>query len=157
MITKEYSKGLSEVLVILDNIEPEYVNKIPKNVRSFFAQNAAKDYIPNFDTKAEIKNMDLLNETKSILSVIYLNYWAKNKEEKDNFIKILKNNQKIVDERRREKYNPDKIFETNSNLYQNSISQEPVKQNESLVEYKESFFGSIISKIKDWLKSLFKK
>ena len=134
MITKEYAKGLTE--------------------------NADKDYIPNFDPKATIKEMNLLQETKDILSVIYLNYWAESQEEKEQFYEILNQNQKKLDEEKREKYHPDKIFdnqpETVTNATDENVSSVPVKQEEALVVSSENIFHKFILKIKEWIKK-FKK
>lgn len=157
MVTKEYSEGLAEVLAILDNTEIEYVNKIPEKVRRFFKENASKDYIPNINMDSEIKDMDLKKETKHILSVRYINYWTENQEEKREFTKILKDNQKAVDNEIREKYNPDKIFDNQSEVQIKPNLQESVLPEESLVVQKESFFGKLILKIKSWILRLNKK
>jgi len=154
MITKEYAEGLTEVLTILDNAETEYSEKIPKQLMAFFRENAANDYTPNIDTSSEIKDMNLKKETKQILSIIYMNYWTKNEEEKNEFKSVLKENQRLIDEEIREKYNPDKIFENKSEIPIKSVSAKPVLPEESLVEYKPSFWKNFISKIKEWVKGV---
>jgi len=160
MITKEYAKGLTEVMLILDNTETEYIDKIPEKIRKSFAENADKDYIPNFDPKVTIKEMNLLQETKDILSVIYLNYWAESQEEKEQFYEILNQNQKKLDEEKREKYHPDKIFDHQPEIVKNAtdecISSEPVRQEEYLTVYPENIFHKFILKVKEWIRK-FKK
>ena len=160
MITKEYAEGLTEVLIILDNTETEYVKKIPEKIMNLFKENASKDYVPNINTNQEIKDMNLLKETKQILSAIYMNYWAGSEEEKKAFEQTLKGNQKLVDEEAREKYNPDNVFENSQKIavkpVQETVSNNSVKEEEALVEYKPNFFQRIISKIKDFI-SGFKK
>ena len=153
MIATEYARGLTEVLTILDNTPQEYTNKIPEKVKKFFQENAAKDYAPTFDPTGDLKDMNLKKETKHILSVIYLNYWAETKEEKQQFQTILKQNQQTIDQTIREKYNPDKIFEKEPETL---ISEPPVKPSESLTQYKESFIKKLMTKIKTWLSEIFK-
>lgn len=161
MITKEYAEGLTEVLAILENTEEEYVNKIPEKVRKFFKENASSEYVPQFDLTLEIKDMDLRNETKHILSVIYMNYWAENKEEKQEFLNILNDNQNELDKEIREKYDPDKIFENTPEVSINNaaeqVSDEPVKQEESLIQYKENFFTKLVNSVKTWIQRLINK
>lgn len=155
MMTKEYAEGLSEVLVILDNTEPEYVNRIPKKVMKFFEDNASKEYVPNINPDLEIKDMHLLPSTKDILSVIYMNYWTESKEQKQEFLQLLKDNQKEIDKETREKYNPNQIFESQSNTYSvpksDGDSPESAIQDIAVTEYKENFFQKIITIIKSWI------
>lgn len=141
MLSKNYADGLKEVLFILDNTDVQYVNKIPKTVINFFKQNASKDYTPTFNPKCEIKDMNIKNETKHILSVIYLNYWAENEENQQQFKKILMENQKKLDYEIYQKYNPNNIFKN-----KNKSIQMINKENLSPIEYKKTTFFRKFSK-----------
>ncbi len=162
MVSEKYENGISEVLEILSYSEPEYTAKIPKKLMSFFMENKSKTYKPQIDPSKKIEEMNLLTETKGLLSVLYLNYWA-SPEEKEEFKKILKDNQKKYDEELREKYNPDNIFdnvdkeETLQGTNQNFENSERVREEESLVQYKEGFMNNLIQKIKEFIYKIFKK
>ena len=158
MSDEKYREGISEVLAILECSEPIYTEKIPKKLMEFFKENCSKTYYPKIDSSKKIKEMNLLPETKGLLSLLYMDYWA-NFEEKEEFKNILKENQKKYDDELREKYNPDKIFEKQSsyNVNENKVEENVrVKKEESLVEYKENFIKKIFEKIKSFIRNFLK-
>ena len=158
MLNKRYKAGITEVLVLLEQSQPEYTKKIPVKILNFFRENALNNYKPKIDSKKEIKDLELLPETRGLLSILYLNYWA-NPEEKEEFKGILKENQKKYDEEIRKKYDPDNIFkneiESSVDLNKDVQVEKEEDKNEAMVGYKESFFNKIISGIKNWIKSFF--
>lgn len=109
---KTYSEAATEVLEILNNMNPEDINKIPKKFINFLEENCSKIYKPNFDLKKPIDELNLDSKTQALLGIIYLKYWA-NEEEKMEFNKKLKKNEIKYQQEIREKYNPDKIFKKN--------------------------------------------
>ena len=157
MSDEKYREGISEVLAILEFSEPIYTEKIPKKLIEFFEENCSKTYYPKIDSSKKIKEMNLLPETKGLLSLLYMDYWA-NSEEKEEFKKILNDNQEKCDKKIREKYDPNKIFEKQSyNLNENKVEENVrVKNDESLVEYKENFIKKIFEKIKSFIKNFLK-
>ena len=162
MINQKYENGISEVLAILDYSEPEYKEKIPKKLMNFFEENQSKTYKPQIDPSKKIEEMNLLPETKGLLSILYLDYWS-TPEEKEEFKSILKDNQIKYNEELRQKYNPDNIFdnvkkeETLTQQNQNFENNERVVKEESLVEYKDGFMNNLIQKIKEFIYKIFKK
>ena len=171
MLSESYKNGISEVLEILKYSGKEYVEKIPKKLLIFLKENASENYKPRIDVNKKIEDMNLLPETKGLLSLLYMDYWA-TPEEKEEFQGILKDNQKKIEEEIREKYSPDKIFEKPDNQI-NNYKQESklnnvwsnqndeiihgVSEDESLVEYKDGFMNGLIKKIKEFIKNLFNK
>ena len=164
MLEENYKNGISEVLEILKYSEKEYTDKLPKKLISFFKENASKTYKPQIDVNKKIEDMDLLPETKGLLSLLYMDYWS-TPEEKEEFKKVLKNNQEKIEQELREKYNPDKIFDRPEEKVEESQkleTDEPeinqgVSENEALTEYHESFMKNLINKIKEFIKNLFNK
>ena len=162
MVSQEYENGISEVLAILECSEPEYEEKIPKKLMKFLKENQSKTYKPEIDSSKKIKEMNLLPETKGLLSILYLKYWSTPKEEEE-FRNILKDNQKKYDEELRQKYNPDNIFKDvkeEENLTQQNQTFENnkrVEKDESLVEYKGGFMSNLIQKIKEFFYKIFNK
>lgn len=144
MISTGYSEAFVEVLAILDNTPIEEKQGIPQKFINFLKENASPNYKISFDKNKQIEELTLKKETKAMLSVIYYNYLCP-KDQKEEYIEILNNNQTKFEEELREKYNPDNIFKNNT-------TAEPVQQKESetvaMTEYKESFFTKIINKIK---------
>lgn len=162
MLEENYKKGILEVLEILKYSGKEYTNKLPKKLIAFFKENASENYKPQIDVNKKIEDMDLLPETKGLLSLLYMDYWS-TPEEKEEFKKILKENQEKIEQELREKYNPDKIFdrpeekEETAEQIEESENVEGVRGDEALTEYHESFMKNLINKIKEFIKNLFNK
>ena len=145
MSSLEFSEGVTETLDILNHMDKSYIDKIPKKFKDFLEKNKSDSYIPHLDHSKKIKEINKKEKTKDILATIYMNYWC-NAEQKENYIKTLKQNEEKYQEELKEKYNPDNIFK---NKTQKTIQQEqPVQENVDLVEVKESFFTKFIKKLK---------
>jgi len=109
MVTKEFAEATTEINKILTYLPTEYVEKIPKKLRMFFLNVESKEYIPNIDPYKQLDEQDLRPKTKTLLTIIYRNYWC-NEQEKAELDKILIENDRKYEEELREKYNPDDIF-----------------------------------------------
>lgn len=145
MVSAELSEGITETLDILKHMKETDVNKISKGFIDFLEKNQSTGYVPNLDYSKKINEMDLKEKTKDILATIYLNYWC-NDEQKANYLRLLKENERKHQEELREKYNPDNIFKikTKQQFQQNEMSQEDV----ALVEVKESILTKLIKVLK---------
>lgn len=145
MSSLEFSEGITETLDILNHMDKSYTDKIPKKFKDFLEKNKSDSYIPHLDHSKKIKEMNLKEKTKDILATIYMNYWC-DAEQKENYIKTLKQNEEKYQKELKEKYSPDNIFK---NKTQTMIQQEqPAQENVDLVEVKESFFTKFIKKLK---------
>jgi beta-glucosidase-like glycosyl hydrolase len=149
MFSNEYGEAAVEVLDILDNTNKTDVDKIPSNFIKFLVDNASEDYKVNLDHSKLISEMNLKEKTKEILGVIYINWWC-DKKDKENYTKQIKELEIKRQEEIKEKYNPNKIFESKNKVqeYTNATKVDTV-QNETvtMIEYKESIFKKIWNKI----------
>lgn len=84
-------KAYTQVSYIINNMSSELKNKIPKEIISMIEKRKDSSY--NIDVE-NIEDLDLLEDTEKILSVIYTDYIA-TVEEKE----IIKNKEKIVKNR----------------------------------------------------------
>lgn len=134
-----------EVLGILDLLDEEQKNRIPKKLKEFFENNKNQDYQVNIDSNIPLGEQNLLQETVDILAMLKLNYWCTNEKEKEGLLNLLNENEKKYQEELRKKYNP-------NNLFKDKESKRVIYTNEelSIVKYKESIF----TRIKDWLKRI---
>ncbi len=144
MVSLEFSEGITETLDILKHMKEADVNKISKGFMDFLEKNKSTDYVPNLDHSKKLNEMDLKEKTKDILATIYLNYWC-NDEQKADYLKVLKENEKKHQEELREKYNPDSLFNNKTTA---RVNNEPPKENVALVEVKESILTKFIKIIK---------
>ena len=142
----EQREFYTEVLTILNYMETEYQEKIPKKLIDFFERNSAKDYKFDIDLAIPLKEQKLKAKTLSLLAMLNLNYWCKSDEEKQELLKHYSENEKRYQEELREKYNPDNIFKKRNQ--ENEIEENIIQNEVALVEYKESIFRRFINKIK---------
>lgn len=133
----------SEIDLILDNMEDEYVNKIPSKLREFIKENKKNNYIPNIDSNKSLEEQKLQKETKILLSILYMNYWCESEEEKKKLLEKFAENENIKEAELKEKYNIENIYRRNI-----SKSNETEQQENSLQIYKEDgIFKKIWNKI----------
>ena len=153
MVSVEYREAITEVLDILYNSDDDLIGKVPKKLIDFWERNKSKTYKPNLNHDLPLSEMNLRNKTKSIITMIYLNYICEDKE-KDMLKDILKSNEDEYQLELREKYNPDHIFNNPKDNYtsNNTNCKNKDKSFEmQIVEYEESIFKRIINKILKFL------
>lgn len=145
MITNEFKEATTEIDEILEYLPSEYVEKIPLKLREFFKKIKIENYQSNIDPYKPLDDQDVKPKTKTLLTILYRNYWC-NEEERAELDKILIENDKKYEEEIREKYNPDNIFKkrekTSTNVQETNLPIEIKKEN---------FIKRLINYIKDIL------
>lgn len=154
MVSIEYSEAIVEVLEILQYSDDNIIEKIPKKLIEFWQKNKSTTYKPNLDHNKSINEMVLKKKTKSIISMIYLNYLYDD-EEKNNIRLILKDNEEKYQQELMEKYNPDNILKKYNQKQE--LAENVVATNMSMVEYREPIFKKFINIIKRFFHILFSK
>ena len=141
------AKAFAEIDEILLLMESKYVEKIPQKLRDLFHNEKMAGYEPVIDKYTPLDEQNLQRKTFVILAILNLNYWCEDEEEKQKLISAYAENDRIMEEELREKYNPD-------NLFKKKIEQEETeKSNVALVEYREeNFFKKIIKKVMSFFK-----
>jgi len=145
MVSVEYSEAIVEVLDILYNSEDSIEEKIPKELIEFWQNNKSTTYKPNLDHSKSLNEMNLKNKTKSLITMIYLNYLCDDVE-KEKIQLILKNNEEKHQKELKEKYNSDNLFKKNP--HESVVKENVFESNAQIIEYKENMFKRIINKIK---------
>lgn len=142
IITKELSDAAVEINSLLDNVSEEVLNKIPKKFIEYLKDIESYDYYFEYDTSKTIEEQNFSGEALNLIGLIYKDYLC-TEDEREDYSNILKQYNFKLEEEKREKYNPDTIFDNRK--------KENREDNTSLIEYKESLFTKIISKIKSFL------
>lgn len=70
-----YKIAFSEVLVIINNMQPENKKRIPNKFIDFLEESRYKDYNPSSDDINLDNEKSLKKETKVILAIIYKKYF----------------------------------------------------------------------------------
>lgn len=139
-----YSQALAEVSVILEHTNPDLVQMIPKKFLDYIWQNKDKNYEVNISSNLSLEDQEIKDETKSIMALIYRNYFC-TQEEREKFDGLLNNNQIEYEKALNEKYSYENIFKNNS------LKRD---ENNQLIEYKEE---NILQKIIKKIKAFFRK
>lgn len=116
MINIEYANAYSEVLEILKYISQEDYNKIPKEQIRLFEKNANLQHNFSYNPLKTLEEQNVLRITKGIIAILFIDYWSTDIQ-RDKIIAKQKYNMMKLEEEKREKYNPDNIFNIdNSNV-----------------------------------------
>ena len=142
MITNEFAEAAAEINEILSYLPNAYIQRIPKKLRVFFEKVKSNNYISKIDPYKPLEEQELKPKTKTLLTMIYWNYWC-NEEEKRNLDRVLIENDKKYEKELREKYNSDNLFKDRKSKI------EIVDNSMAMIEHKESFFSKLIKKIKN--------
>ncbi len=150
-MTRAYSEAAVEVLDILDHTDPQKVKLIPNKFISYLKENAANNYIANLDYSKPINELNIKTETKGILGVICRIWWW-NAEQKQEYARLVRENEIKHQKELSEKNNFDDIFKKrNAERDVETIQQESVVDNMVAMEtYREGFFKKFINKIKSF-------
>ena len=106
--------AFTEVYDIINHMEPELKDKIPKKFVNMLKQNRDNNYKINIDYKKSITEQELLEDTKVILGLIYRDFLC-DKEKRKELIEQDKKSILEYEKSLREKYNPDNLFNKKKN------------------------------------------
>ena len=135
-----YRNGLAEVDMILNYADEESLSKIPESLKKFIKENKS-DYITKINPEKDLKDQDLLYETKVILSVLYRDYWA-SQDERKQLLEEEKAELMDIENRKNEKYNYNDLFKNKNNEIETNV-----KEIKSLV-IKQNLIRKILNKIR---------
>ncbi len=147
--TKEIYSEVYQVLILLGN---EYIDKLPSSLFNMLKEKREVNYIPQYVEEVPLNKQNIKKETMSIITLLYLNYWCENENEKLEIEQILINNEDKFQEKLREKYNPDNIFKKYNQEHKETGNN--IRNKTSMIPYKESIFKRITNKIKKVLYKL---
>lgn len=147
-MSDDIKKALVEVDLIIEQVIPkEQTLKIPKKFKDFIKNNKDPNYLFKYNFEKELQEQVLMNDTKILLGMLYLNYWATDDEKKE-INHILDENEKKYIEQISEKYSTNNIFKKQEKKYGEEMAEInlPVKHKEGMIK-----------KIIKFIKSIFKR
>ena len=112
MISIEYKNAYKEVMEILKYISKEEYKKIPNNMIELFETQANQEYDFKFNINKKIDEQEISDLAKTILAILYRDYWA-TEEERNIILEKEKMDRKQSEIQKRRNYNPDDIFNKN--------------------------------------------
>lgn len=145
MANIKYSEAIVEVLEILEYSDDNILEKIPKKLIKFWERNKSKTYKPNLDHNKSISEMNLKDKTKSILSMIYLNYLCNDAEAKE-ISSIINHNEEIYQTELIKNRNSQHLEKVQNTI--NTINENTKSTSITIIDNKESIFKKIVNRIK---------
>ncbi len=139
-------KAISELNIILKQLDENSYRKIPKKLLNEIEKNAFID-VSYIKPEIPLEELNLEEETKEMLAVISYQYFC-TEEERNIWQKELEENEKKYQEKLKEKYNPENLFKKIELSEKPNLENIKTKEQASLVEYKEPFFKKIWNFIK---------
>lgn len=143
-IRERLPKSYTEVVTYLSLLSPEELSKIPKEKIELYVKYMDNSYTYKIDFSKNIKEQQMMEETKAILSNLFRDYFA-NDYQKERIVAKEKYDLEKIEEIKREKYNPYKKLEERNTKNENYN----IAETKEIIIYKENFFKKIINKIKN--------
>ncbi len=150
-MTNEYRKTLCDIDLILEQLGEEERNKVPAKLRKLIHDNKLENYTSNIRVDIPLEDQKLSDNTNAFLAMLYINYWTEDENEKLELQKIFNENEDKYQKELSEKYNVDNLFK-NRNTNKAEQSEQPVQEQNQIVEYKESIIKRILNKIFSFFK-----
>lgn len=138
----------TEVDTVLKLMDDQFQKKIPDKLRSLISEYKLDDYNVIINPNISLKEQKISRKALAILAVLNYNYWCEDENKKERLIEKYKNNEIEKQNKLRELYNPDNLFNKNSELIEES------KEENQLIVYDKriNVITKIIKKIKKTLK-----
>jgi len=132
---------------IVEKTDIETFKKIPEDLVNMFKFNMDSDYNFKYDTKKTLNEQNVSKEAKTIIAILFKNYWA-TPQQREKIIAKEKYDLSKIEEEKRDIYNPDNLFKK-----QNEIKEDKIQEQSdmvSMIEYKEPLIKRIINRIKEF-------
>ena len=151
-MVQENSNIYKEVFITLSCFSNDLIDKIPNNVLEKIADlslDSNENVYINKDKS--LKDQNISEESKDLISLIYYNYIASDKE-KEWLFKLWNENENSYQERLKKEYDIDNLFKHKER--ENTKTEDTSSSNIEMIEYKkETWF----SKFRNFIKKILKK
>lgn len=137
----KYKNAYTEVYEILEQLDEEEYSKIPSEVIKAIEENRNNEYEFDLDEDIELKEQELLPETKAILFNLFRDYLS-TPEQKEKILKMQAEERLRNEQKKQEQYNSD--------VFANKKKQTIKEEHTELIEYKENIFKRILNKIRQF-------
>ena len=138
----KYKNAYTEVYEIIEQLNEEEYNKIPPQVIKAIEENRNTEYEFELEEDIELKDQELLPETKAILFNLFRDYLS-TPEQKEKIIKMQAEERLKNEQKKQEQYNSD-LFASKQKV------QDIREEHTELIEYKENILKRIFNKIRQF-------
>lgn len=147
-----YRKAYTELNEVFKFLPSSELKKIPAKLRKNIKAEMDNDYIFKLDASKTLEEQELMTETKALIIELYERYLCE-EEEKDRWEIYNKFCIDRIEEKKREKFDPDNILKNRAESENEIENQVESMEEKSLTEIENlGFFRRIVQKIKRMLK-----
>lgn len=134
----------TEVYTILEELDEEEYKKIPPEIVETIKANRNVEYEFELNEELELKEHQMLPETKAILFNLFRDYLATS-EQRQKIIKMQNEERQKNESKKQQQYSTD-IFK---NKVEDKIENAKIKEkSHELIQYKENIFIKIMKRLK---------
>lgn len=152
-MTNEFRRTLCDIDLILNALPDEDRDKVPSKLRNFIFENRLENYESTINIEVPIEEQEIHPDTQTFLSMLYLYYWCKDEEEKNELKRLFSENEARYQKEQNEKYEVFKLEEDvqTSDIVTNENQSEEIESKRitesQMIVYKENIFKKILNKI----------
>lgn len=140
----------TQVYTILQDLNEEEYNKVPPEIIETIRVNRNEDYEYELNEELELKNHEMLPETKAILFNIFRDYLA-TPEQKEKIIQMQNEERQRNELRKQRQYDTNVFANKERNITKTKENLADLENEKmQIVEYKENIFKIIFNKIKSF-------
>lgn len=145
------SKEYNEVIEILNHVDKDDLNKIPREMYDMFKANIDGDYTFKYDVKKTLQEQNVSKECRTIIAILYRDYWAT--EEERQKIKEKENHDIQLLDEKIGKCGINDIFKVKENKNETEENTTKVIDDGSmLIKLRQNFIFKFINLVKHMLK-----
>lgn len=142
---ENYSNGYAEVYTILNYLNEDELNKIPKETLEVIAENRNMEYDYELNGELDLRKQSMLPETKAILFNLFRDYLS-TPEQREKIIKMQREDRIKAEEKKKHNYLNANIFKERN--IEKKEEQDNIKDIYFVQIKKESAFIRILNKIR---------
>ncbi len=142
---KDYADAYSEVLEVLKYIPESDYKKIPIATIQLLEANSNEKSEFTYNLALPFDKQNISKDAKIILAILYRNCWIK-EEDKAQLKQKEREHIKAIEKEKREKYNPNKIFENREKAIVKQLEQK------HYLTVKQKWYNNIFSKIRNFFR-----
>lgn len=148
-----YSNVLTETSEVLKYFDKSILEKIPQKLRDKIQENKNCAYHFQYDKSKTLVEQEIMQETKDLISAIYLMYCCDG-EERQQLMNICKENERKKLEELNQNYDASGLFK---NIEENTGNIENIANNKIAVIGEEKWYQKLYTKIKSFVNRIFGK
>lgn len=143
-----YQNACTEVYVILNCLEEEEYEKLPKEMTNAIEDNRNLDYDYELNEELDLRNQSMLPETKAILFNLFRDYLSM-PEQKEKIIRMQKEERRRNEIKKQQQYDSSNLFNNRGKvIMQNREEKEYLEQTAIAKVKEENIFLKILNKIR---------